>query len=160
MCEKEHKAKTSEEKQKQIEKKQSDVEVRMDNYDNILDLQYGNIHLDEFDDYFDKGKPVQLRKAIQDLSKYSKKGKHIIPIPKSAMPDYFADYMSEQIKKKNKKSKTVKRKEKDAIIKSRRRKREDDDVLVIKKEPRHTRRKKEKYKNSNTDFKEKNKHFS
>jgi hypothetical protein len=154
LCVKESNAKTPEEKQKQIEKKQGDVEVRMDNYDHILSLQNGNIHLDEFHDYFDKGKPAQLKIAIKNLSKYSKQGKHIIPTPKSAIPDYFVDDNSKQIEK------ILKRKGKEPVHKSRRRKREDDKAMVITKEPRNTRRKIEKDKKSKTDFKEKNKHFS
>ena len=144
LCAKEKPPNTDEEKQKQIEKKQNEVEIRMDNYDHILGLQYGNIQLDEFEEYFDTEKPIQLKKAIQNLSKYSKQGRHIIPTPKSAIPDYFTDDSPGQKKQKTKVLKTTKKKKKDSIIKSRRRKRDDSMMAIEKDEHRKTRRKKTK----------------
>lgn len=143
LCVKKHKANTSEEKRKSIEKQQSEVEVRMDNYDHILGLQYGSIHLDDFGDYLENGNSIQLKKAIQDLSKYSKRGKMIIPTPKNAIPDYFIDDNEKRIKQKMKPSKSAKMKKKDVQRKSRRRLREES-PNDFEKEPRNIRTKHEK----------------
>lgn len=132
---------------------QDEVDVRMHNYDNILRLQNGDIKLDEFGDYFDKKTPTQLKKAIQDLSKYSKQGRYITPTPISAIPDYFFDKVvptkvtktvSTKIKSKNKnKSDTTPIKQPHKSIKRRKRKRAIS--IEIQKAPKNTTQKKNKH---------------
>ena len=92
LCKKEENPKTSEEKQRRMEDQQNKVKMRMENYDNILSLQNGEINLDTMEDiYFDNKKPTDLKKAIKDLSRYSKQGSKIMSIQKTAIPDYFMD---------------------------------------------------------------------
>lgn len=144
LCSKTKKVETENDRQNLIQDIQEKVKIRMENYDNILKLQNGELSLDEFENrYFDHNeKPIEVKEAIKYLSKSSKQGKHI---KKNSfyIPNYFVDDDDIDSKSKNKKQNTSQR----------RRKRNEISDIDIEKSPRNSRRKIE----SSYQFRRKNK---
>ena len=143
LCSKPKKFETENERQNLVQDIQEKVKIRMENYDNILKLQNGELTLDEFENtYVDYNvKPKEVKEAIKYLSKSSKQGKLILK-NSVYIPNYFTDNDNIDSVSKNEKHNT-----------SRRRRRDDISDVDIEKSPRNPRRKIE----SSYQFRKKNK---
>lgn len=135
LCSKPKRGKSEHNEKNLVEEIQDKVKIRMENYDNILKLQNGELSLDEFEKiYFDYNeKPKDVKDAIKHLSKSSKQGKHIVN-KSFYIPNYFNDDDND-VKSKPKKEKTLNNKSR------RRRKRDEISNVSIEKSPRKSRKK-------------------